>query len=80
MRTTCCTISSRWPVWVARTALAVLILVILVQHLRHIGVARYDHDDVEHLHAAWLVRQGLLPFLDFFEAHQPPLWYLLAPL
>ena len=40
----------------------------------------WDHDEVEHLHAAWLVAQGKIPFVDFFEHHQPILWYLLAPL
>lgn len=41
--------------------------------------AAYDHDEVEHLHAAWLVSQGLRPFTDFLEQHHPTLWYLLAP-
>lgn len=41
---------------------------------------RIDHDEIEHLHAAWLVSQGMLPFANFFEHHHPTLWYLLAPL
>lgn len=40
----------------------------------------FDHDEVEHLHAAWLVAQGARPFVDFFEHHHPTLWYLAAPL
>lgn len=39
-----------------------------------------DHDEVEHLHAAWLVSKGLLPYRDFAETHNPVLWYALAPL
>ncbi len=39
-----------------------------------------DHDEVEHLHAAWLVSQGDLPYRDFGENHNPVLWYALAPL
>ncbi len=39
-----------------------------------------EHDEVEHVHAAWLVSIGDRPFLDFAEHHNPPLWYLLAPL
>lgn len=39
----------------------------------------YDHDEIEHLHAAWLVSQGALPYRDFLEQHHPLLWYLLAP-
>lgn len=40
----------------------------------------YDHDEIEHLHAAWLISQGQLPFRDFMEHHHPALWYLLAPI
>jgi 4-amino-4-deoxy-L-arabinose transferase-like glycosyltransferase len=39
-----------------------------------------DHDEVEHLHAAWLVGRGDVPYRDFGENHNPPLWYALAPL
>lgn len=37
-------------------------------------------DDVEHLHSAWLVFEGKLPYRDFFQHHNPLLWYLFAPL
>ena len=37
-------------------------------------------DDVEHLHSAWLVYQGKIPYVDFFQHHNPLLWYLFAPL
>ena len=37
-------------------------------------------DDVEHLHSAWLVYQGQVPYIDFFQHHNPLLWYLFAPL
>lgn len=37
-------------------------------------------DEFEHLHAAWLVSLGQLPFRDFFEHHSPLIWYLLSPL
>lgn len=37
-------------------------------------------DDVEHLHSAWLVYQGQIPYVDFFQHHNPLLWYLFAPL
>ncbi len=40
----------------------------------------YDHDEVQHLHASWLVAQGSLPFVDFLEQHHPTFWYLLAPI
>ncbi len=45
----------------------------------------YNHqpktgDDIEHLHSAWLVYQGYVPYVDFFQHHNPLLWYLFAPL
>jgi 4-amino-4-deoxy-L-arabinose transferase-like glycosyltransferase len=40
----------------------------------------YDHDEIQHLHAAWLVSQGQQPFRDFFEQRHPTNFYLLAPL
>ena len=52
-----------------------------------VQVARVDHllhrwwcaDELEHLHAAWCITQGQVPFRDFFEHHTPALYYLLAP-
>jgi hypothetical protein len=37
-------------------------------------------DEIEHVHAAWYVHNGQVPFRDFFEHHHPLLWFLLAPL
>jgi hypothetical protein len=43
--------------------------------------ARYpDLDESEHLHTAWLVAHGQLPFRDFFQHHTPTFWLTLAPL
>lgn len=36
-------------------------------------------DNVEHIHAAWLVVYGKLPYRDFFQHHNPLLWYVFAP-
>ncbi|MGH7197846.1 MAG: ArnT family glycosyltransferase, partial [Candidatus Omnitrophota bacterium] len=43
--------------------------------------ARYSvmSDEIEHLHAAYLVSRGLLPFRDFWEHHSPLLWISLSP-
>ncbi|MEI8176496.1 MAG: hypothetical protein WCG78_06475, partial [Candidatus Omnitrophota bacterium] len=51
-----------------------LLLVIFVR------IASLNTDEVEHLHCAWLVGQGLVPFRDFWQHHSPLLWALLAPL
>ena len=37
-------------------------------------------DNVEHIHSAWLVAYGKIPYRDFFQHHNPLLWYLFAPL
>jgi hypothetical protein len=39
-----------------------------------------DPDELEHLHAAWCVAHGQVPYRDFFEHHGPALYYLLIPL
>ncbi len=39
-----------------------------------------DSDELEHVHATWLVLQGQVPFRDFFEHHHPLTWFVLAPL
>lgn len=39
----------------------------------------YDPDEFEHLHAAWLVSNGEVPYRDFFEHHTPWLYYAVQP-
>lgn len=39
-----------------------------------------DGDTLEHVHSSWLVYQGKIPYKDFFQHHNPLLWYLGAPL
>jgi len=62
----------------SRVILAALtaVLALLVVHA---AISGCDHDEIEHLHAAWLVSQGQRPFTDFLEQHHPTVWYLLAP-
>ena len=45
----------------------------------HCWMAGYNHDELEHLHASWLVASGQLPYRDFLEQHHPALWFLAAP-
>lgn len=37
-------------------------------------------DNVEHLHATWLVAYGKVPYRDFFQHHNPLMWYIFAPI
>ncbi len=36
-------------------------------------------DNVEHIHSTWLVAHGKMPYRDFFQHHNPLLWYIFAP-
>jgi hypothetical protein len=40
----------------------------------------FRNDEIEHVHSAWYVLTGRLPYRDFFQHHHPLLWYVLAPL
>lgn len=42
--------------------------------------ANLDPDESQHLHAAWLISQGRVPYADFWEHHMPSLAYALAPI
>lgn len=37
-------------------------------------------DTAEHIHASYLVSLGKIPYRDFFEHHNPLLWYLFVPI
>ena len=38
-----------------------------------------DGDTLEHVHTSWLVWHGKIPYKDFFQHHNPLLWYIGAP-
>jgi hypothetical protein len=42
--------------------------------------SEFNHDEIEHLHAAWLMSVGKRPYADFLEQHHPTLWILFRPL
>ncbi|MBP5697945.1 MAG: hypothetical protein J6W96_00265, partial [Alphaproteobacteria bacterium] len=37
-------------------------------------------DNIEHIHSSFLIATGSVPYRDFFQHHNPLLWYLFAPL
>jgi hypothetical protein len=39
----------------------------------------FNNDEIEHIHSAWYVKNGHIPYRDFFQHHNPLLWYLLLP-
>lgn len=64
------TLRHLWCVWVA------LIVQGFAAYLFH----GFDADELQHLHSAWRIGQGELPYRDFFEHHPPLLYLLIAPL
>jgi hypothetical protein len=60
-------------------ALALLLIGVgAVALLGAIMTRGFDYDELEHAHAAWLVRNGVEPFNEFFECHPPFIWYPLS--
>lgn len=36
-------------------------------------------DTLEHIHSSWLVYANFVPYKDFFQHHNPLLWYIFSP-
>ena len=36
-------------------------------------------DTLEHIHSSWLVYANFIPYKDFFQHHNPLLWYIFSP-
>ena len=62
------------PVFVASLVLVAVIRVGVVLN------RAIDPDESQHLHTAWQVALGWVPYRDFWEHHMPAFYYLAAPL
>lgn len=60
-----------------RLAVMAVCLIALAFHAVTISRAGFENDEFEHVHAAWLVSTGQIPYADFFE-HHAPLFYFLG--
>jgi hypothetical protein len=49
-------------------------LYVLLALRRHL-----NRDEYEHIHMAWEVGRGRVPYRDFFQNHNPLFWYALTP-
>jgi hypothetical protein len=38
-----------------------------------------ESDETNHLHCAWMIHSGMVPFKDFWAHHSPLFWLILAP-
>jgi hypothetical protein len=66
-----------------RLAPGVLAAVLALAVVLRVGVVANRHidpDESQHLHVAWLLSQGQVPYRDFWEHHLPFFHYAMAPL
>lgn len=63
-----------------RVVLMVLLTLAVLIHVIEIHSRGIDPDELEHLHAAFLVWLGDVPYRDFFEHHGPAFYYAAQPL
>jgi hypothetical protein len=66
-----------------RLAPGVLAALVALAVVLRIGVLlnrRIDPDESQHLHVAWLIAEGQVPYRDFWEHHLPFFHYAMAPL
>jgi 4-amino-4-deoxy-L-arabinose transferase-like glycosyltransferase len=60
-----------------RATLVLLILVAFTLRLPLLNVYEINEDDFQHLHSAYSIYQGMLPYRDFFDHHTPWLHFIL---
>lgn len=60
---------------------ALVVLLCLISALVfYAAFLKYFHnDEIEHIHSAWYVKNSFVPYRDFFQHHNPLLWYLIVP-
>jgi hypothetical protein len=62
------------------SVLAALVVLAVIVRLGVVVNREIDPDESQHLHIAWLIGQGQVPYRDFWEHHLPLFHYLAAPL
>jgi len=67
-----------WKQYGAEAALwADLIAVAVLYAMMTAHVPTQNGDNIEHIHSSFLIAQGQVPYRDFFQHHNPLMWYLL---
>ena len=64
----------------ASSVLAALVVVPFLLRLPLLERRGFGNDEFEHLHFAWSVSRGQVPYRDYFDHHTPALHFVLAPL
>lgn len=70
---------NRFKFFLIYEVLGLFLIAGIFSQLFIISIAPIDCDEMEHLHASWLVYKGKIPYKDFFEHHNPLFWYILIP-
>ncbi len=63
-----------------RAIAASLLLLLFLIHIQALYNRFFAGDEWQHLHMAWLISKGNIPYIDFYEHHTPLLHYLISPL
>lgn len=67
--------------WLPKAALVLdLVLVAIFYVLVIAHLPTQNGDNIEHIHSSFMVAIGQVPYRDFFQHHNPLLWYIFAPL
>ena len=56
------------------------VLSLSVYLLAILYIPTQNGDNVEHIHSSFMVANGMVPYRDFFQHHNPLMWYMFAPL
>jgi hypothetical protein len=65
--------------WLLLVACCLLVTASFAGRFWLLHVRGFDPDEFEHLHVAWYISKGFVPYRDFFENHTMALHYLLQP-
>lgn len=57
-----------------------LIIVAVFYALALAYLPTQNGDNIEHVHSSFMIATGEVPYRDFFQHHNPLMWYLFAPL
>lgn len=68
------------PQILRRPLLCGLLIFVALTKSAQVYYHSFDKDEFQHLHAAWLVHSGRVPYLDFWENHTPLFYWIAAPL
>jgi len=71
-------------IWSRRSVLPLVLVALALIGINYawrfsiLKTREFDTDEFQHLHSAWCISKGLVPYRDYYEHHTPTLHYLLA--